>query len=130
MMNNHDVDPLLLHAWLSARSIARGLPSPVADYGGFRVDTGSDAEIARWVFPKTVPGLKKLARSIDTPRYLLKLCDAADVLLAALPIGWELHAPSYFMQASGAHKERGLAKGYRIEAKRIGMVSEVRIWAE
>ena len=129
-MSKRGVDPLLLNAWLSARSIARGLPLPVPEYGGFRVDTNSDAEVARWVFPKMGPGLEELARSINEPRYFLKLCGAADELQAALPIGWELHAPSYFMQASGEPIGRYLTEGYRIEAKRAGMVSEARIFSE
>jgi hypothetical protein len=78
MMSKRGVDPLLLNTWLSARSIARGLPLPVPEYGGFRVDTNSDAEVARWVFPKMGPGLEGLARSINEPRYFLKLCGATD----------------------------------------------------
>jgi hypothetical protein len=38
-MKDQGVDPALLEAWLSARSIARGLPLPIPDQGGFRVDT-------------------------------------------------------------------------------------------
>jgi len=127
-MSEPRVDPLLLNAWLSARSIARGLPLPVPEYGGFRVDTNSDAELARWVFPEMGEGLERLALSINEPRYFLKLCGSADALQAALPIGWALHAPSYFMQAKGEPVARPLADGYRIEAKRIGMVSEARIF--
>lgn len=129
-MSERRVDPLLLNAWLSARSIARGLPLPVPEYGGFRVDTKSDAEIARWVFPKIGRGLEGLARSINEPRYFLKLCGAAGELQEALPIGWQIHAPSYFMQASGEPIEGQLVEGYRVEAKRVGKVSEARIFSE
>ncbi|MFZ5706447.1 MAG: GNAT family N-acetyltransferase [Pseudomonadota bacterium] len=129
-MNKRRVDPLLLSAWLSARSIVRELPLPVPEYGGFRVDTNSDAEVARWVFPKIGSGLEELARSINEPRYFLKLCGSADELQAALPIGWELHAPSYFMQASGKPIGRHLTEGYRIETKRVGRVSEALIFSE
>jgi GNAT superfamily N-acetyltransferase len=129
-MGIQGVDPLLLHGWLSARSVSRGLPSPVPEYGGFRVDTNSDAEIARWVFPRTGAGLEDLARSIHEPRYFLKLCGTADELRSALPIGWELHAPGYFMQATIEPPSRRLADGYRIETKRVGMVWEARIFSE
>lgn len=130
MMSSQGVDPRVLNAWLSARSIARGLPSPVPEYGGFRVDTKSDAEVARWVFPKIGPGLKALARSIREPRYLVKLCGAADELQAVLPMGWELHAPGYFMQATGKPPARRLADGYRVVVTRSGMVLEARIFSE
>lgn len=129
-MNNAGVDPQILNQWLSARSIVRGLPLPIPEYGGFRVDTNSDAEAARWVFPKVGDGLQELAHCINQPRYFLKLCGSANQLRAVLPKGWELHAPSYFMQATGNFPVRRLADGYRIEVKRVGMVSEARIFSE
>lgn len=129
-MNDRGVDPLILNAWLSARSIARGLPEPVAEHGGFRVDTNTDAEIRRWVFPALGAGLQGLALSISEPRHLLKLCGEADDLRSVLPHGWELHAPSYFMQASHEPIGRPLAEGYRIEVARTGMVIEARILSD
>lgn len=129
-MSNQGVDSLVLNAWLSARSVARGLPLPVSEYGGFRVDTKSDAEVARWVFPKVASGLKDLARSIIEPRYFLKLCGPADELRAALPRGWELHAPSFFMRATRKPPATRLADGYMIEANQVGMVMEARIFSE
>lgn len=129
-MRHQGVDPIILHAWLAARSIARGLPGPVADMGGFRVDTDTDAEIRRWVFPRMQAGLKELARSISEPRYFLKLCGEADELRSALSRGWEIHAPSYFMRANGIFPERPLADGYRIEVHRAGPVVEVRVLSD
>ena len=93
---------VLLHAWLEARSVARRLPAPVADHGGHRVDTGSVAEISRWVFPHIGDGLVELARTIDAPGYVLKACVPADELRAVLPARWQLQAPSFFMIAEGS----------------------------
>jgi hypothetical protein len=124
------IDPQLLKAWLAARSIARGLPAPIAEYGGFRVDTNSESEVVRWVFPRTGPGLATLARSIDKPRHLIKLCGTADALQAALPAGWGLHAPSHFMRATGTPAPRRLVEGYRVMVTRAGMVSQARIVSE
>lgn len=129
-MNNQGVDPAVLEAWLSARSIARGLPLPIPDHGGFRVDTNSDAEIARWVFPKASSGIEHLARSISDSRYLLKMCGAADDLQSVLPSGWKLHAPGYFMQAAFKTSIGHPPLGYTIEVKRTGMVSEARVFTE
>lgn len=129
-MGSVDVDPRLLYAWLSARSVARGLPSPIPEHGGFRVDTNSASEVVRWVFPKIGPGLEDLAHSINKPRHLLKLCGTAYELQAVLPAGWELHAPGYFMQATGKPTERRLIDGYRIEITQTGMVSQARIFSE
>ncbi|ESQ81831.1 hypothetical protein AEAC466_19910 [Asticcacaulis sp. AC466] len=129
-MRNRGLDPHLLHAWLYARSIARGLPLPVPDHGGFRVDTHSKTEIVRWVFPKMGPGLEELAQSIAAPGHLLKLCGAADELQTALPTGWALHAPAYVMRARGAPTARPLAGGYRIETEHTGMVMAARIFSD
>ena len=130
MMSNPGVDPVMLKAWLSARSVARGLPPPVPDYGGFRVDTMSDEEIARWVFPTIGAGLHTLAHTITEPRHLLKLCGGADELQAALPPTWGLHAQSYFMRAIGKPPARRLPDGYVIEVKHAGAVLEARIMSE
>lgn len=126
-MNDEGVDPLVLNAWLSARSIARGLPAPIADYGGYRVDTNTEAEVSRWVFPQMGAGLVELAHSINEPRHFLKLCGEADALLSILPDNWELHAPSYFMQASEKQIERPVVAGYTIESDCNGGVVQVRV---
>ena len=124
------IDPSILHAWLAARSIARGLPAPVAEHGGFRVETGSETEIRRWVFPRMEPGLRELARSITEPRNVLKLCGEAGELRSALPDGWQLHAPSYVMRAEGVAPDGPLAEGYRIEIGRTGAVVAARILSD
>ena len=129
-MSDPSVDPMILNAWLSARSVARGLPMPVPEYGGFRVDTNSGAEIARWVFPTVGAGIEELARTITEPRYFLKLCGAADELRATLPKVWELHPTSYFMRARDKPPARPLHNRYTIEVKRVGAVIEARITSE
>ncbi|MGU3389516.1 GNAT family N-acetyltransferase [Sphingomonas sp. M1A8_2b] len=129
-MSTTGVDPDLLYAWLSGRSLARGVPQPVADHGGFRVDTGTEAEICRWVFPTMGTGLEALARSISEPRRFLKLCDDADALRSVLPGGWQIEDRNVFMQGSGARFETVRVPGYATQVGRIGAVVEVRICAE
>lgn len=126
-MSGEGVEGRLLHAWLAARSIARGLPAPVPDRGGYRVDTDDGAEIRRWVFAHMAPGLAELARTIDRPGHLLKLCGAAEALGAVLPDRWRLHAPGYFMQAGRPPEARPLPPGYGIETERDGARIHVRI---
>ncbi len=116
-----------IHPWLTARSMARGLPAPVADQGGYRVDTRSDAEVRRWVFAHVDDGLVRLGRTVREPRHLLKLCGTGEALIAPLPDHWRLHDPSYFMIATGHSGEAPLADGYRLEAARRGAVTHVRI---
>jgi GNAT superfamily N-acetyltransferase len=126
-MNSEGLDPHLLHAWLAARSLARGLPMPVPDHGGFRVDTGSETETFRWVFPCMADELKELARTIHQPRQFVKVCDTAEALRAALPAHWTIHAPSHVMRANGPMPHRQLADGYSIAVEQSGPVTLVRI---
>jgi len=126
-MSKEGLDPHLLHAWLVARSLARGLPMPVLDRGGFRVDTGSELETVRWVFPCIGDGLKELARTIHQPRQFVKVCETSEALLAALPAHWTIHAPSHVMRANGTMPRRQLADGYSIAVEQSGAVTSVRI---
>ncbi len=84
------VDPTILLDWLAARSVARGLPAPVADSGGFRVDTSSETEVRRWVFPRVSERLVELGRNVTAPGHFLKLCGPAGQLMPMLPDRWRL----------------------------------------
>jgi len=120
----------LIAAWLAARSVARGLPAPVADCGGYRVDVNEADEIQRWVFPAVSEELAALARSISRPAYLVKACAAPEELRAALPAGWQLRAPGYFMAGPDLpHALPVCPPSYTLETLRSGAVTEVRIWS-
>jgi hypothetical protein len=95
------VDPDLLHGWLAGRSVARGLAAPIADKGGFRVDTNNEVEIKRWVFPSFVPGLGELGRLISEPRHTLKICGTIEELRLALPPSWQFEPLAYLMTKDG-----------------------------
>lgn len=129
-MNPQGLDPHLLHAWLTARSLARGLPMPVPERGGFRVDTGSDTETVRWVFPRLCDGLKDLAHEIHQPRQFIKACATAEALRAALPAHWTVHPASHVMRAHGAMPRRTLADGYSVTTEQSDPVVAVRILGE
>lgn len=121
------VDTRLLHAWLAGRSIARGLPAPVPEHGGYRVETGSEAETRRWVFPCMGDGLVALARTIRAPGQPIKLCGPAHRLQAALPEGWRLQASAHVMRCDPTPVEAPLPAGYTIETHRTGGVVTARI---
>ncbi|MEI2456781.1 MULTISPECIES: GNAT family N-acetyltransferase [Lysobacter] len=115
------IDPDLVFAWQAAHSIARGSPPPVRDRGGFRVDTHSEKETKRWVFPQLCDGLRAIAREITAPRHYLKLCGYDEELRSALPERWELQPSNYFMTTTAAPADaRPLPDGYRMELERAG----------
>jgi len=123
-------DPQLVRAWLEARSVARDLPPPVPEYGGFRVDTRSEAEIRRWVFPDVVEGIGRLAQTFREPRHLIKLCGTAEELTAALPRPWLVEGGRWFMEVDCDPEGRhGLPAGYHLKLNRDGAVSNVEIRA-
>lgn len=120
-------DPSLVAAWLTARSIARELPTPVADNSGLRVDTGQPDEWVRWVFPAMSDGLILLGRSINATACLIKYCGSDEDLRAALPDRWAIGPLAYFMRGPGVASVTVLPEGYTIERQRAGIVSLVQI---
>ena len=125
------VDPVLVRNWLAARSIARSLPPPVPDSGGWRVDTGSPEEARRYVFPEPNEGLRELGITIREPRILLKLCGTASELLELLPAGWEVRPPGYMMIRNDHRRAPvQVPAGYCSTLKRNGSVIEAHIHAE
>jgi GNAT superfamily N-acetyltransferase len=123
--DDHDLE--LVRAWLTARSAARGLPAPIPDRGGWRVDTGSKDEICRWVFADAKEGLVELGRALREPGYLIKLCGAREALRAALPDRWKLLPPAYFMSAATPLAPRALPDGYALHLTCGGGVAEARV---
>lgn len=122
------VDPELVCAWLSARSVARRLPRPVADFGGFRVDTNGEKEVRRWVFSGLVDGIGDLGRSIREPRHLIKLCGTTDELASVLPPHWTVEGGRWFMTLDNAPAALELLPpGYRLDTFRDGAVTKIEI---
>lgn len=109
--------------------MARGLPAPVADHGGWRVDTGLPEEEARWVFAAPCDGLAELGRTIDRPRCLLKLCAPAAVLMAQLPPRWRIELESWFM-GGPTPPVQPLRSGYRLQCDGDAGVYHARIFTE
>lgn len=134
-MDKLRVDRLTVRAWLAGRSIARGLPPPIADHGGYRVDTNRPEEACRWVFADVEPGLRDLGRIIDAPGRFLKLCADADTLRSCLPDRWRIMAPGYFMtnrtlaEPCGLSADAAFARHYTLELVRDGPVVSARVHA-
>ena len=128
-MTSSYVDPTLVFAWQTAHSIARGSPLPVHDHGGYRVDTHSEKELKRWIFPQLCDGLRVIAHDIAAPRHYLKLCGSNEELRTALPVHWEIQEENYFMTATTALDARPLPNGYRMELHQAGPVTRAHVIA-
>jgi GNAT superfamily N-acetyltransferase len=123
--------PDLLAGWLGARSLAHGVPLPVPDHGGLRVDTGLPHEHRRYVFAGPAQRIQELGRSIATPYTLIKMCGTGEQLLALVPPRWKLQPGAYLMTKEGtADIPAQLPAGYRIDLEANNTVVTVRIFAE
>ncbi|WP_342316693.1 hypothetical protein [Lysobacter sp. FW306-1B-D06B] len=129
-MDASHIDPKLVFAWQAAHSIARGSPPPVLDRGGFRVDTQSEKEVKRWVFPRPCDGLRAIAHEITAPRHYLKLCGPDDELRSALPARWEIQPANHFMTTQASTLDaKPLPDGYTMELHRAGPVTRACVIA-
>ncbi len=125
------VDMYLLAQWLAARSIARGLPLPVAEHGGLRVDTGLQEEHSRYVFAGPAPGIQELAEAIHAPHIFIKMCGAANQLLAQVPHRWQLQPGAYLMTQEGYRSPvPSLPHGYRLQVVTEYPITIARVFTE
>lgn len=124
-------DPQLVHGWLAARSVARGLPTPVADHGGWRVETGTAEEMRRHVFAAPVPAIRHLGETIDAPHIVLKACATQAEMRALLPSRWQMLPAGMMMVCDTESPEPALLPaGYSLELDSDGVVSHARITSE
>jgi len=120
-------DPALVEAWLTARSISRGLPLPVADHGGLRVDSGQPEEKRRYIFAEPGEGLRWLGAELDEPYIHLKLCRPAAELMALLPGRWQLLSDHFMLVWDEPPAPVPLPAGYALTLERDGQVAVATI---
>ncbi|MFD1611653.1 GNAT family N-acetyltransferase [Sphingomonas tabacisoli] len=122
-------DPALVAAWLSARSTARGLPQPVPDHGGLRVDTKAPTEKRRYVFARPCDGLAVLGGTIDEAHVPLKLCASANVLAGLVGPRWVVDDSAAMMMCEAAMPVRDTPGGYGLTIDEDGGVFRCNIRA-
>lgn len=121
----------LLEAWLRARSIARGLPLPVPDRGGLRVDSGLPLERRRYVFAGPTPAISELAMEINEPYVFIKMCGAAARLQALVTPRWQLQPVGYMMtKEPGRNPVPSLPPGYWLKVETTFPLTTARIFTE
>ncbi|SEW52711.1 GNAT family N-acetyltransferase [Chitinophaga arvensicola] len=123
------VDPQLLETWLTGWSLSRGLPIPVPDHGGFRVDVGWPDQQTRYVFAGPGERLQHLAATIRDPWIFLKVCAPVAVVRALLPDRWVIESPAFMMicptPMTGPSAE--LPAGYQLDTDMQTSVPVVRV---
>lgn len=110
------IDLPLLEHWLTGWSLSRGVPRPVREGSGLRVDVGMPQQLRRHVFVDAGPALQACAEGIDVPHVYLKAAVDPALLRAALPARWTVEAPGYLMAGPASMSGQApLPFGYRIE---------------
>jgi GNAT superfamily N-acetyltransferase len=110
-----NLDFALIERWLTGRSLARGLPLPIHDGGGLRVEVGSPVELRRHVFLDAGAALQVCAAQVNASNIFLKAAVAPELMRAALAPHWYIDNPGYLM--CGPPRMTGNAElppGYRI----------------
>ena len=106
-----------LGAWITGRALARGLPLPFRDRGGWRAEIGSGSEQRRWLFDSLSPDCIALARLISEPGNNLRAFSERDAMRAVLPERWVIGPPSYAMTATDAAHSARVPEGFRLELR-------------
>jgi hypothetical protein len=121
-------DAILVKGWLTARSIARGLPAPIDEGGGWRVETGLPGELRRYVFADATRGLQRVAQSVRRPRVLLKLFGGEEAMRPLLPPRWRIGPPGYFMTwTDDIDGPSRLPPGYEMAVSSSGRVTAAQV---
>jgi GNAT superfamily N-acetyltransferase len=123
-----NLDPAWVAGWLRARSVARELPAPVADHGGWRVDTELPNELRRYVFARPDDRLRALADTISAPFVFLKLCGSEQEMRPLMPAHWKVQLSGYMMTGEGfGAADHPLAPGYTLELITSSATTAARI---
>lgn len=110
------IDLPLLERWLTGWSLSRGVPLPVREEGGLRVEVGMPLQVRRHVFLDAGPALQACAGQIHAPYIYLKAPVDTAVLRAALPARWTVEEPGYLMLSRAPMLRRvELPSAYAIE---------------
>lgn len=118
----------MVRGWLTARSLVRGLPAPLDEGDGWRVETGAPDELRRYIFVEPTEGLRTLAHSIQQSRVLIKLFGSEQTMRPLLPPRWRFKPRAFFMtwdDMSGAPSV--LPGGYEMAVAMRGSVVEAKI---
>ncbi|KQV87932.1 GNAT family acetyltransferase [Massilia sp. Root351] len=112
-----EIDLPLLERWLTGWSLSRGVPLPVNEEGGLRVEVGMPLQLRRYVFLDAGLDLQACADRIHAPHIYLKAPVDPAVLRAALPARWSVESPGYLMLGPASMSGHvALPAGYVIES--------------
>jgi GNAT superfamily N-acetyltransferase len=109
-------DPGLVETWVHGWSLTREVAPPVRDSGALRVDVGWPEQKQRYVFDHLSADVQRLAKRIDEPWILIKVCAPWETVQPILPSRWVIPAPGFMMSRTlQASSEPVLPTGYAFD---------------
>ncbi|MGN6525303.1 MAG: GNAT family N-acetyltransferase [Burkholderiaceae bacterium] len=105
----------LLALWIRGWASARGVPAPVPEGEGWRVEVGLAQQVRRHVFAGITPTLRALGETVREPWCFLKACATVEAMRAALPARWTVQPQTFLMRHDAAPPAaRPLPPGYHL----------------
>lgn len=115
-------------AWTEGWIRSRGHAAPTPILGGVHIHIGSDIESARYVLTtRDTDRARELASRVTESNFWIKWPAAADETAPAMPDGWRLIEPQFFMSARLIRTTTLLPDGYRLAIDDEGAALEARV---
>lgn len=121
--------PDILKKWLTAWSLSRELPLPMAFKSGFKVEVGDTKQKERYVFPELNEDFIQLSNIINEPWIFLKTCAAPEEIRNHVSKKWTLQPQGYMMTCLHpmVFPNHNLNTEYRLEFDHYNSTFVVRI---
>ncbi len=125
----NQISPDILKKWLTAWSLSRELPLPIAYKSGFKVEVGDVKQKERYVFPELNEDFIQLSNSINEPWIILKACASPEEIRSHVSEKWILQPQGYIMMCSHpmVFPNRHFGTEYRLESDSYNSTFVVRI---
>lgn len=96
----NQISPDILKKWLTAWSLSRELPLPIAFKSGFKVEVGDTKQKERYVFPELNEDFIELSNTINEPWIFLKTFAYSEEIKSRVSEKWTFQPQGYFMMCS------------------------------
>ncbi|WP_447636180.1 GNAT family N-acetyltransferase [Flavobacterium microcysteis] len=96
----NQISPDILKKWLTAWSLSRELPLPIAYKSGYKVEVGDAKQKERYVFPELNEDFIELSSTINEPWIFLKACATPKEIRSHVSEKWTLQPQGYMMVCS------------------------------
>jgi hypothetical protein len=119
----------ILQKWLTAWSLSRELPLPIAFKSGFKVEVGDVKQKERYIFSELNEDFIELSNTINEPWIFLKACTSPEEIRRYVSEKWTFQPQGYIMACSKpmVFPNRHLDTEYKLEFDNYNSTFVVKI---